>query len=63
MFVCVSHLVTSTLCDPVGYSLPGSSGHGISQARILEWLPVPSPGYLPDPGIELRSLAGRFFTI
>ena len=29
----------------------GSSGHGIFQARILEWV-FPSPGDLPDPGIE-----------
>ena len=27
-----------TLCDPVDYSPPGSSIHGISQARILEWV-------------------------
>ena len=26
-----------TLCDPVDYSLPGSSIHGIFQARVLEW--------------------------
>ena len=26
-----------TLCDPVGCSLPGSSVHGILQARVLEW--------------------------
>ena len=26
-----------TLCDPMDYSLPGSSAHGISQARVLEW--------------------------
>ena len=26
------------LCDPVDYSLPGSSVHGILQARILEWV-------------------------
>ena len=25
--------------------------------RILEWLPIPSPGDLPDPGIELESPA------
>ena len=30
---------------------PGSSAHGILQARILEW--VASPGDLPDPGIKL----------
>ena len=38
-------------------SLPGSSFHGIFQARTLEWLPFPSPGDLPDPGIEPRSSA------
>ena len=31
-----------TLCDPVDYSLPGSSVHGILQARILEWVAMPS---------------------
>ena len=46
------------------YSLPGSSVHGIFQARILEWIPFPPPGDLPDPEIEPASpaLAGRFFT-
>ena len=50
-------------CDPVDCSPPGSSAHGIFQARILEWVAIPSPGDLPHPGIELASLAlaGRFF--
>ena len=39
------------------YSLSGSSVHGIFQARILEWVPFPSPGYLPDSGIEPGSPA------
>ena len=39
-------------CSP-----PGSSIHGILQARILEWVAFPSPGDLPDPGIEPRSPA------
>jgi hypothetical protein len=30
------------LCDPVDYSLSGSSVHGISQTRILEWIAMPS---------------------
>ena len=30
-----------TLCDPMGYSLPGSSVHGILQAIILEWVAIP----------------------
>ena len=56
------------LCDPVDCSPPGSSVHGILQARKLGsgW-PCPPPGDLPDPGIELASLkspalAGGFFT-
>jgi len=31
--------------------------HGILQARILEWVAFPSPGELPNPEIEPRSLA------
>ena len=27
-----------TLCDPMDYSLPGSSVHGIIQVRVLEWI-------------------------
>ena len=38
-------------CSP-----PGSSVHGILQARILEWVACPPPGDLPHPGIELASL-------
>ena len=38
-------------------SLPGSSVHGIFQARILEWVAIPSPGDLPNPGIEPESPA------
>ena len=30
-----------TLCNPMNYSLPGSSVHGIVQARILEWVATP----------------------
>ena len=31
-----------TLCNPMDCSQPGSSVHGIFQARILEWVPMPS---------------------
>ena len=31
-----------TLCNPMDCSLPGSSVHGILQARILEWVTMPS---------------------
>ena len=53
------------LCDPMDCSLPVSSVHGISQARIhWDGLPFPSPGDLPYPGIKLPSpaLAGGIFT-
>ena len=104
--MCVHALLQSCpiLCDPMNHSYPESSAHGIFQARILEWivmpsfsyslhevkgsefaqscptlcylmdcspptppsmgfsrqeywsgLPFPSPGDLPDPGIEPRS--------
>ena len=39
------YLVTQScpiLCDPMDGSLPGSSVHGILQARILEWVAMPS---------------------
>ena len=46
-----------TLCDPMHYCLPDSSIHSIFQARILEWLPFPSPKDLPNPRIESGSPA------
>ena len=45
-----------TLCDPVDYSPPDSSIHGIFQARILEWIAISFFRDIPDPGIELTSL-------
>ena len=46
-----------TFCDSIDCSPPGSSIHGIFQARYWSGLPFPSPGDLPDPGIEPRSPA------
>ena len=34
------HFVCATLCDSMDCSLPGSSAHGIFQARILEWVAI-----------------------
>ena len=45
-----------TLCGPMDCSPPGSSVHGILQARILECIITLSPGDLPDPGMEPLSL-------
>ena len=36
----ISHL-SPTFCNPMDCGLPGSSVHGILQARILEWVAVP----------------------
>ena len=51
--------------DPMDCSLPGSSVHGILQARIPEWLVIPfSRGSSwPRSGIQVSYIAGRFFTI
>ena len=46
-----------TLSDPMDCSLPGSSVHGISQAKILEWVAISSSLDLPNPGIKLVSPA------
>ena len=42
-----------TFCNPIDCSPPGSSVHEILQARILEWMPFPSPEDVSDPGIHL----------
>ena len=39
------------------FPTPWTVVHGILQARILEWVPFPSPGDLPNPGLEPRSPA------
>ena len=46
-----------TLCNTMDCSPAGSSAHGISQARILEWVVISSPGDLPHPGIKPTSPA------
>ena len=43
-----------TFCDPMDCSLPGFSVHGILQARILEWVAMPSlQGTFPTQGLKL----------
>ena len=44
------------LCDPTDCSPPGSSVHGILQARILEWVAISFSRGSSDPGIEPVSL-------
>ena len=54
-----------TLCDPMDWSPPGSSVHGILQARMLEWVAMPfSKGSSqPRDGIQVSHMAGVFFTM
>ena len=54
MLVCQS---CPTFCDPVDYSPPGFSVHGIFQARILEWVAFPFSRGSSDPGIKPGSPA------
>ena len=67
-FPCVCVWVTQsclTLCDPMDCSPPGSSVHGILQARIMEWATIsfPSGPSQPRDWTQLSHIAGRFFTI
>ena len=54
-----------TLCDPMDYSPPVSSVHGIFQARILEWVAISySRGSSQHrDGIRVSCTSGRFFTV
>ena len=53
------------LCNPMDYNQPGSSVHGILQARMLEWVAIPfSRGSSPPrKRTWVSRIAGRFFTI
>ena len=66
--VCVCVLVAQlclTLCDPMDCSPPGSSVHGILQARILEWIAISfsrGSSQLRDQ-TQVSCIGSRFFTI
>ena len=49
----------TTLCHDC--NSPGSSAHGILQARILEWVAISYCRDLPDSGIEPASLMSPTF--
>ena len=53
-----------TLCNPMDYSLPGSSVNEISQARILEWVAISFSRVSSQPRnwTQISCIAGRFFT-
>ena len=54
-----------TLCDPMDCGLPGSSVHGIVQARILEWVAISfskGSSQCRDP-TQVSRIVDRLFTI
>ena len=67
-YVCAKLLQSClTLCNPMDCSLPGSSVHGISQARIPEWVAISFSRASSQPRDRTRvfcgsCIAGRFFT-
>ena len=54
-----------TLCDPVDCSLPGSSIHGIFQARVLEWVAISFSKWSSQPRdwTQVSSIVGWRFTV
>ena len=54
--VCICAQLCLSLCDPMDYSPPGSSVHGVSQQEDWSGLLFPAPGDLPLPGAEPMSL-------
>jgi len=53
------------LCDPIDCIPPGSSVHGILQARILAWIAIPffKGSSWPRDRMWVSCIAGRFFTV
>ena len=53
------------LCDPMAYSPPGSSVHGVLQARVLEWVDSPSSRESSQPrdGTQVSHISWGFFTV
>ena len=66
VIICVCSVAQSclTLCNSMDCSPPGSSVHGIFQARTLEWVALPSSGRSSPPRdrTQVSCIAGRFFT-
>ena len=64
MHACLVTQSCPTLCDPMNCSLPGSSVHGVLQARMLEWVAIlSSRGSSPNRvQTQVSYIPGRFFT-
>ena len=61
----IRYSVVSDSFQPHGLNLPGSSVHGILQARILEWVAIPFSRGSSQPRDRtwVSYIAGRFFII
>ena len=62
-YCCLVAQSCPTLCNPIDYSRPGSSVHGISQARILEWVAIlfSRGSSRPRDQTQVYCIAGIFF--
>ena len=65
VLVCLVTQSCLTLCDPIDGSPPGSSVHGILQARILEWVATPFSRGSSQARDQTQAscIAGGFFTV
>ena len=63
-YVCLVTQSCPILCNPMDCSLPGSSVHGILQARIMEWVAMLSSRGSSQPRnwIQVSCIASGFFT-
>ena len=63
--LCLDAQSCPTRCDPIDCSLPGSFVRGILQARILEWVAMPSSRGSSQPWdqTQVSHTASRFFTV
>ena len=63
--MCLVAQLCPILCDPKDCSPPVSSVVGILQARILEWVAMPSSRETSQPrdGTQVSQIAGGFFTV
>ena len=63
-WICIYAQSCPTLCNSMDHSPPGSSVHGIFQARILEWgaIPLSRVSSRPRGWTHVFCIAGRFFT-
>ena len=67
MYVCLVAQLCPTLCEPLDYTLPVSSVHGIFQTRILKWVAISFSRGSSQPRDQthvscVSRITGEFFT-